>query len=68
MNRSAVVLETSRLILRPTEPQDFDAYAKFMADPQSARYLGGSQARSEAWRGFCHLGANPRGMGGEIGW
>jgi RimJ/RimL family protein N-acetyltransferase len=48
-------LETERLILRPTELTDFDAYADYMADEQSARYIGGVQARSEAWRGFCQL-------------
>ena len=49
------MIETSRLILRPTELQDFDAYAEFMADEQSARFIGGVQARAEAWRGFCQL-------------
>lgn len=55
MNHDLPVLETRRLILRPTELADFDAYADFMADEPSARYLGGVQARSEAWRGFCQL-------------
>lgn len=55
MIRDVPVLETNRLILRPPEAQDFDAYAEYMADEQSARFIGGVQARSEAWRGLCQL-------------
>jgi RimJ/RimL family protein N-acetyltransferase len=49
------VLETRRLILRAPELKDLDAYAEFMADEQSARFIGGVQSRSEAWRGLCQL-------------
>jgi RimJ/RimL family protein N-acetyltransferase len=49
------VIETERLILRPTAPEDFDAWADFMADETAARFLGGPQPRSVAWRGFCTM-------------
>ena len=49
------VLDTPRLVLRPTEAGDFDAYARFMADPESARFIGGAQPRSTAWRGFLQI-------------
>lgn len=55
MHHDTPVLETSRLILRPVELADFDGYAKYMADEESARFIGGVQARPEAWRGFCQL-------------
>ena len=53
-------LETERLVLRPPQAEDFDAWAAFMADEESARHVGGMQARSTAWRGFlCVVGAWP---------
>lgn len=55
MNHDIPVLETRRLILRPPELSDFDAFARFMADEQSARYIGGMRERPDAWRGFCQL-------------
>ena len=58
MNLESLQLETPRLLLRPTRREDFEAWAAFMADPESARYLGGTQPRSVAWRGFLtHAGA-----------
>lgn len=48
-------LETERLILRPPLAQDFEAYAAFMADEDSARHIGGKQSRSVAWRGFVAM-------------
>jgi RimJ/RimL family protein N-acetyltransferase len=48
-------IETARLILRPTERQDFEPWAAFMADEAAARYLGGVQSRSQAWRGFMSV-------------
>src|SRR6185295_20283378 len=48
-------LDTPRLTLRPPEAQDFDAWAAFMADPASAEFLGGTQPRSAAWRGFMTM-------------
>lgn len=49
----APILETERLILRPPAAEDFDAWAAFAADEEAARYLGGPQARSVAWRSLC---------------
>jgi RimJ/RimL family protein N-acetyltransferase len=48
-------LETERLILRPPAPEDFDSWAEFMADAEAARFIGGQQPRSSAWRGFCSM-------------
>jgi RimJ/RimL family protein N-acetyltransferase len=48
-------LVTPRLILRPTDAEDFERWAEFMADPVSARFLGGVQPRSTAWRGFATM-------------
>ncbi len=44
------VLETDRLILRPPASQDLDGWARMMADPEAARFIGGVQARSPSWR------------------
>jgi len=49
------VLETARLILRPTRAEDFDGWAEMMADPEAARFLGGVQPRPAAWRGFIGM-------------
>ena len=48
-------LHTPRLLLRRPQIEDFDAYASFMADDRSARFVGGVQARPVAWRGFVGL-------------
>ena len=48
-------LETERLILRPPAKEDFDAWAAFMADEQSVRYIGGIQSRSAVWRGITSM-------------
>ena len=49
------VIETERLILRPTAMEDFDRWAEMMADENAARFLGGVQSRSVAWRGFMTM-------------
>jgi RimJ/RimL family protein N-acetyltransferase len=45
-------LTTDRLLLRGFTPDDFEAYAAMMANPDVARYLGEGHPlnRSEAWR------------------
>ena len=45
-------LTTPRLRLRAFAPQDVDAYAAMMADPEVTRYLGDGRTltREEAWR------------------
>jgi RimJ/RimL family protein N-acetyltransferase len=48
-------LETERLILRPPEEQDLDAWAAFQADEASARFVGGVQPRAVAWRGMAAM-------------
>lgn len=49
------ILETERLILRPTAMEDFDRWAEMMADEEAARFLGGVQSRAVAWRGFMTM-------------
>ncbi|CAM3316442.1 GNAT family N-acetyltransferase [Corallococcus sp. ZKHCc1 1396] len=48
-------LETPRLILRPPTLQDLDGFAAMMADPESARFIGGLQPRSNVWRAVCAM-------------
>ena len=55
MNVFDLRLETERLLLRPPAREDFDAWADFMADEDAARFLGGAQPRSVAWRGFLSM-------------
>jgi RimJ/RimL family protein N-acetyltransferase len=55
MNLSALQLETPRLLLRPTLPEDFEPWAAFVADPESSRFVGGVQPRPVAWRGFLAM-------------
>jgi RimJ/RimL family protein N-acetyltransferase len=52
---SLPVIETPRLLLRPPAAEDFEAWARFSADPEVARYLGGVQPRAAAWRGFATM-------------
>lgn len=52
------VIETERLILRPTQAEDLDGWAELMGDPESARFIGGVQERAGAWRGMaCMAGS-----------
>lgn len=44
------VLFTPRLMLRPLNGDDFEAYAAFAADPEQMRFLGGAMMREVAWR------------------
>ena len=46
-------LETERLQLRPPQPDDFEPWARMVADPVATRFLGGPQCRSAAWRNMC---------------
>ena len=43
-------LETDRLILRPPLEEDLDGLAAMMEDEEAARFVGGQQPRSGAWR------------------
>ncbi len=49
------VIETDRLILRPTAAGDFDGWAELMADPEASRFIGGPVPRAAAWRGFASM-------------
>jgi RimJ/RimL family protein N-acetyltransferase len=55
MNWQDIRIETERLILRPTRPEDFDGWAAFMANPESSRHIGGPQSRELAWHGFVAM-------------
>ena len=50
-----IVIETPRLILRPPSAEDFGGFCELMADEVSARFIGGVQPRSAAWRGFLTM-------------
>jgi RimJ/RimL family protein N-acetyltransferase len=51
----ALRIETPRLLLRPPEAGDFDAFADHCADPHAMATLGGPQPRPVAWRTFTGL-------------
>jgi RimJ/RimL family protein N-acetyltransferase len=56
MNLANLSLETPRLLLKPTRRNDFEEFAKFLADAETMRYLGGApQPRSAAWRSFLTM-------------
>lgn len=48
------VLETERLRLRAPVAADFETFAAHVATDR-ARYTGGPQDRTMAWRSFCHM-------------
>jgi RimJ/RimL family protein N-acetyltransferase len=48
-------LMTERLVLRPPSADDMDGWAKFAADPDTNRFLGGPKSRAEAWRSLCTM-------------
>ena len=52
-------IETPRLILRPTRWEDFDAWAAFLADEESTRFLGGVQSRPRSM--MCMVVVGPSG-------
>jgi RimJ/RimL family protein N-acetyltransferase len=48
-------LETERLILREDRPEDFEAYAGFMANADFTRFINGKPlVRTDAWRSFAY--------------
>ena len=52
---SGPVLTTERLLLRLPEARDLDDFARFAADPETMRHLGGVKTRSEVWRSLCEM-------------
>lgn len=53
MSKPLPVLETDRLILRPPQREDLDAWAAFVEDAEVQRFIGGVQPRPVAWRHLC---------------
>ncbi len=51
----APVLNTDRLILRPTAIEDFPRWSELMADAEASRFIGGPQNAEAAWRGFMTM-------------
>ena len=43
-------LETARLRLRQWREADFDAFARYYADAEAARFVGGLKDPDQAWR------------------
>lgn len=54
-SKAEPMLETARLILRPTRAEDFDGWAAMMTDPETTEFIGGVQSRPVAWRGFLAM-------------
>lgn len=49
------LLETPRLILRPTAMADFGRWCELMADPEASRFIGGVQEPSQVWRAMMSV-------------
>jgi RimJ/RimL family protein N-acetyltransferase len=49
------VLETPRLILRPPQAGDLEGWIALMSDPEAARFIGGVQPPTIAWRGLVAM-------------
>ncbi len=43
-------IETERLLLRYLRQDDFEIYADYYANPETARFVGGQKDRASAWR------------------
>ncbi|TCD15944.1 GNAT family N-acetyltransferase [Oricola cellulosilytica] len=48
-------LRSERLILRAWRPEDFPAYAAFVADEARTRFIGGPKDEWQAWTAFASL-------------
>jgi RimJ/RimL family protein N-acetyltransferase len=46
-------IDTQRLKLRPWRDSDFSAFARYYADEDNARYVGGQKDPDQAWRHFA---------------
>lgn len=44
------VIETARLILRPTAMSDFERWCDFQSDAETTRFIGGVKTPAEVWR------------------
>ena len=48
-------VETPRLILRAPRLEDLDPWAAMMADPETARFIGGTAPRAVTWRALMTM-------------
>ena len=48
-------IETTRLILRLPQREDFDGYAELFADAGAVKFIGGASSRAGAWRRFLQM-------------
>lgn len=53
-----VQLETERLILRPPQKQDFDAWCAWCADAEAMKHLGGVSPPPVVWRSIRGMAGN----------
>jgi RimJ/RimL family protein N-acetyltransferase len=62
------ILQSERLLLRPFEAADFEAYAALMADPEVTQPLGhGPLGREDAWRNLALLVGHEQLRGYSLG-
>jgi RimJ/RimL family protein N-acetyltransferase len=54
-NLASLQVLTPRLLRRPLQMSEFDAWAAFVADPEATQFLGGAQPRALAWRSFMTM-------------
>ncbi len=76
---AASSVQTARLLLRPWKNEDFEGYAAYYADEETARFVGGRSSREAAWRrmaslighwalrGFGYWAVEERGTGRFVG-
>lgn len=50
-----LVLDTTRLVLRPPRLEDLDPWADMMADKDTVRFIGGVTPRAMVWRGLMTM-------------
>ncbi|OYX48060.1 MAG: GNAT family N-acetyltransferase [Alphaproteobacteria bacterium 32-64-14] len=55
VSRLDAVIETPRLILKVPTLAEFEPWCAYMADEESARYIGKAQPPSVVWRGMCSI-------------
>jgi RimJ/RimL family protein N-acetyltransferase len=79
MHKRMIELESERLLLRQWQKTDIEPYARFYADEEMARFVGGKKTREEAWlilasvighwhlRGFGFFAAEEKDTGDFVG-
>lgn len=55
VSRLDTVIETPRLILKVPTLAEFEPWCVYMADEESARYIGKTQPPSVVWRAMCSI-------------